>query len=83
MATEPEAEETNHRTIQGRGTIEAFINKLGLIALKQDNGHHEEDSVVMMTPGDVPQVIQWLQELAAEAKDMEEEAARERARTLA
>jgi len=56
----------NEMKLPGRETIEAYISEGGFICLKQDSAMGEDPGIVMMLPHDIPTVVSWLQQLAAE-----------------
>lgn len=54
--------------LYGRETIEAYVSDGDFICLKQDNNPMEEPSIIAMLPGDIPQIVSWLQQLAREVE---------------
>lgn len=65
--------------LEGRDAIEAYLTESGMIALKQENPM-EDPSIILMTPHDVPHVVNWLQQLAAEQEELEIQAAMDEAK---
>lgn len=48
--------------VQGRGTIEAYINRVNMISLKQTDAHDE--NIIVIDRYDVPLVVERLRKLA-------------------
>lgn len=56
----------NEMKLLGRNAIEAYPSEAGFICLSQEGSLGENPSVVVMLPQDIPTVVSWLQQLAAE-----------------
>ena len=52
--------------LEGRPGIEAYISKSGLICLKQGGEGVDDPHIIFMLPTDIPQIVEWLEQLAAE-----------------
>ena len=57
--------------VHGRGTIDAYINKVNMISLRQTDGHDE--NIVILDKHDVPLVVERLRELAEMLDAMSQE----------
>jgi hypothetical protein len=57
--------------VHGRGTIEAYINKVNMISLRQTDGH--EENIVILDKHDVSLVVERLRELAEMLDAMSQE----------
>lgn len=57
--------------IPSRPGLEVFVNEGGTISIKQEE--HDEDSIVVVHPGDVDRLVELLQVAKAEALEVEGE----------
>jgi hypothetical protein len=74
------------RKLHARYETELYITKGGQIGIRQETPYEEEASVVVFDAVDVPKIVKWLQDLAAErqatpdeqfAQDADEDSARQ------
>jgi hypothetical protein len=58
------------RSIPARDATEVYVTEQGQVAIKQLDSMGNEDDIVCFDPGDIPQIVQWLQECAVDAAEI-------------
>jgi hypothetical protein len=58
------------RRIEGRAGIEVFPTGSGQIGIKQDGEFGETDQLVVFDVNDVPVLLEWIRDVAADAAEI-------------
>jgi hypothetical protein len=67
----PEGETSMQRRMEAQLATEVYVSDMGNICIRQEDPMGE-DAVVVLEPARVPQIIQWLEEALADAKELKE-----------